>query len=88
MSGIAAGILEVVSLVGELGPMLVNDVGGLSTLYSNASNAVQNAAPDGTVAEADWQALRTQESALRSALADEAQQAEQQAASVAGAAQP
>lgn len=81
-------ISEVVSLVTTLAPQLINDVEGLSTLYSNASDAVQNAADDGTVAPADWAALKEQEQSLQTLLNQEVQAATTQASSVPGAAQP
>jgi hypothetical protein len=77
-----AGVAEVVSLVAQYAPQLINDVTSLSDLYSNASTAIANAAPDGTILPADWATLRATETALRATLDLEAAAA----ATVSGAA--
>lgn len=89
MSGaVAVGVLGVVNLVVGLAPQLINDVESLSTLFTNASNAVQNAQANGGVVPAeDWAALRGQETELRLVLDKEAEAAGKQADSASGAAQ-
>jgi hypothetical protein len=64
----ASTVLGVINLVGTLAPQLVNDAAGLTTLYNNASTAVANAAPDGTVSASDWSALLAQEASLQATL--------------------
>ena len=76
--GVAAvvGIAQVVDLVATYAPQLITDVTSLASLYSNASTAVANSAPDGTVAAADWAALQQTEAALRAELDTEVSRAE------------
>ena len=61
-------IAGVVDAVAKIAPLLINSVSGLADLYSQASDAITDAAPDGTVAAADWSALTATIAALQASL--------------------
>lgn len=73
---VIATVAEVVSLVSTYGPQLIGDTTALQGLFDNASAAVKNANPDGTVQQADWDTLHAHITDLQAQLDEEAARAQ------------